>query len=76
MRQCFCFKLIHDIYYLFLHKFSIHAFLDISGNYLIDFDEAIISRDNLKNETKIDDEGETDKYIALNLSGKTEMAKE
>jgi len=46
---------------------------DISGNYLIDFDEAIISRDNSKNETKIDDEGETDKYIALNLSGYSEL---
>ena len=68
--------IIQDINYLLLHEFSIHVFLDISGNYLIDFDEAIISRDNSKNETKIDDEGETDKYIALNLSGKTDMAKE
>ena len=61
---------------MFIHKFLIHTFLDISGNYLIDFDEAIISRDNTKNETKVDDEGENDKYIALTLSGKTEMAEE
>ena len=61
---------------MFIHKYSIHALLDISGNYLIDFDEAIISRDNTKNETKIDDDGENDKYIALTLAGKKDRAEE
>ena len=43
----------------------------MSGNILIDLDDAIQSRDDMKNDTTNHLLGEDDKkYLALNLSGK------